>query len=162
MSTPTDIERISYGGPVGSLQLGAHRQVISAATAVQLTPAQSGALCLFSQAALTTYTLPTPVEGMEFEFLTTILATGAHTVITKTTASEFLLGAVTSDSLNATTDVFQANGTTIVKLSQYIADTTSGGLVGSSFKVTAISATQWVVRGSIVGTETVITPFATA
>lgn len=162
MSTPTDIERVSYGGPSGSLQLGAHREIISAATAVALTPAQSGALCLFSQAAATTYTLPTPVEGMEFEFLTTILATGAHKVVTKTTASEFLLGAVNSGDLDAATDVFQANGTDIVALTQRASSTVTGGLVGSSFKLTAISATQWVVRGSIVGTGTVTTPFATS
>ena len=160
MSTPTDIERVSYGGPSGSLQLGAHREVVTAATAVQLTAAQSGALCLFSQAAATTYTLPTPVEGMEFEFLNTILATGAHKVVTKTTASEFLLGAVNSGDLDAATDVFQANGTDIVALSQN--GSTTGGLVGSSFKLTAISTTQWVVRGSIVGTATVLTPFATS
>lgn len=162
MSTPTDIERVSYGGPTGSLQLGAHREVISASTAVQLTAAESGALCLFSQAAATTYTLPTPVEGMEFEFLTTILATGAHKVVTKTVASEFLLGAVNSGDLGAATDIFQANGTSHVALTQFAADTTTGGLVGSTFKVTAISATQWVVRGSIVGTVTVVTPFATS
>ena len=163
MTTPTDIERVSYGGPSGSLQLGAHREIISAATAVALTAAQSGALCLFSQAAATTFTLPTPVEGMEFEFLTTILATGAHKVITKTTASEFLLGAVTSGDLSGpNTDVFQANGTSHVALTQRASDTTTGGLVGSSFRLTAISATQWVVKGSIVGTATVADPFATS
>jgi hypothetical protein len=160
MSTPTDIERISYGGPTGSLQLGAHRQVISAATARTLLAKESGALCLFSQAAATTYTLPTPVEGMEFEFLTTILATGSHKVVTATVASEFLLGAVTSGDLDAATDVFQANGTNIVALTQN--GSTTGGLVGSSFRVTAISATQWAVKGSIVGTGTVLTPFATS
>lgn len=160
MSTPTDIERISYGGPTGSLQLGAHREVISAATAKQLTAAQSGALCLFSQAAASTYTLPTPVEGMEFEFLTTILATGNHKVVTKTVASEFLLGAVNSGDLGAATDIFQANGTTHVALT--VNGSTTGGLVGTTFKLTAISATQWVVRGSIVGTVTVLDPFATS
>ena len=161
MTTPTDIERISYGGPTGSLQLGAHREIISASTAVQLTAAESGALCLFSQAAATTFTLPTPVEGMEFEFLTTILATGNHKVVTKTVASEFLLGAVTAGDLSGpNTDVFQANGTSHVALTQN--GSTTGGLVGSSFRVTAISATQWVVKGSIVGTATVLDPFATS
>ena len=162
MSTPTDIERVSYGGPTGSLQLGAHREIISASTAVQLTAAQSGALCLFSQAAATTFTLPTPVEGMEFEFLTTILATGTHKVITKSITTEFLLGAVTSGDTGAATDVFQANGTGHYALSQYQSDTTTGGLVGSSFRVTAISSTQWAVKGSIIGTVTVVDPFVTA
>lgn len=161
MTTPTDIERISYGGPTGSLQLGAHRQIISASTTRTLLAKESGALVLFSQAAATTFTLPTPVEGMEFEFLTTILATGNHKVITATIASEFLLGAVTSGDLSGpNTDVFQANGTTHVALTQ--SGTTTGGLVGSSFRVTAISATQWAVKGSIVGTATVADPFATS
>ena len=100
---------------------------------------------------------------MQFEFETTILATGAHKVVTKTVASEFLLGAVTSGDLSGpNTDVFQANGTDIVALTQRASDTTTGGLVGSSFKLTAISATQWVVSGSLVGTATVATPFATS
>jgi hypothetical protein len=100
---------------------------------------------------------------MEYEFLTTILATGAHKVVTATPATQFLIGAVTSGDLSGpATDVFQADGTTIVALTQRASDTTTGGLVGSSFKVTAISATQWVVRGSLVGTATVATPFATS
>lgn len=162
MATPTTVERVSYGGAAGSLQLGAHREVISASTAVTLLAKQSGALCLFSQAAATTYTLPTPVEGMEFEFLTTIVATGAHKVVTKTTASEFIVGAVTANDLSTGTDVFQANGTDIVAVTQRTTDTTSGGLVGASFRLTAISATQWAVKGTLVGTATVITPFATS
>lgn len=160
MATPTDIERVSYGGPTGSLQLGAHRQVITASTTRTLLAKESGSLVLFSQAAVTTFTLPTPVEGMEFMFLTTVLATGNHKVITSA-STVFLVGAVTSGDLSGPgTDVFQADGTSILALTQ--SGTTTGGLVGSSFTVIGISATQWAVKGSIVGTATVATPFASS
>ena len=52
MTTPTDIERISYGGPTGSLQLGEHRQVIQGVGATRtLLAKESGALCLLDRAA---------------------------------------------------------------------------------------------------------------
>src|SRR3990167_4066654 len=132
MSTPTDIERVSYGGPTGSLALGAHRQVIQSVGATRtLTAAESGALCLFDRAAGNVYTLPTPVEGMKFEFLATVAVTSnAYKVITASITTEFLLGAVKSTKLAAGTDVFQADGT-----SSHVAissdGATKGGLIGS-------------------------------
>src|SRR3989304_6429185 len=93
MTTPTDIERISYGGPTGSLQLGEHRQVIQGVGAPRtLLAKESGALCLLDRAAGVVYTLPTPVPGMQFEFLASVAVTSnAHKVITAA-ATEFLVG----------------------------------------------------------------------
>jgi hypothetical protein len=161
MSTPTDIERISYGGPTGSLQLGKHRQVIQSVGATRtLLAKESGALCLFDVATGVVYTLPTPVEGMQFEFLATVAVTSnAYKVITASITTQFLLGAVNSTKLAAGTDIFQADGT-----SNHVAissnGSTTGGLIGSAFTLTAISATQWVIAGSLVGSGTLADPFA--
>ena len=164
MATPTAIERISYGGPDGSLQLGAHRQIIQSVGATRtLLAKESGALCLFDRAAGVVYTLPTPVEGMQFEFSTTVLVTSnAYKFITATIASQFLVGSVMGGSLTVADsgDVFQADGTTIVAVS--MGGSTTGGLVGGSMKVTAISTTQWAVEGDFVGSGTLATPFATS
>lgn len=163
MATPTDIERVSYGGPTGSLQVGTHREVIQSVGATRkLLAKESGALCLFDRAAGNTYTLPTPVEGMTFEFEVTVSVTSnAHKIITKTTASEFLVGAVTMVTIaTASPAGFSANGTTIVALSAN--GTTTGGLIGERYTVTAISATQWAIHGVCVGSGTIATPFATS
>ena len=162
MTTPTDIERISYGGPVGSLQLGAHRQIIQSVGATRaLLAKESGALCLFDRAAGNVYTLPTPVEGMQFDFLTTVAVTSnAAKVISQTIASEFMLGAVSSGELAAAMDVFQANGTTHVAISSN--GSTTGGLIGSIIRLTALSSTIWGVFGVIVGSGTLADPFATS
>ena len=161
MTTPTDIERISYGGPTGSLQLGRHRHVIQSVGATRtLLAKESGAICLFDRAAGNVYTLPTPVEGMKFEFLATVAVTSnAYKVITASITTEFLLGAVRSTKLAAGMDTFQADGT-----SSHVAismdGVTKGGLIGTTFTLTAISTTQWVIEGSLVGSGTLADPFA--
>jgi len=158
MSTPTDIERISYGGPTGSLQLGEHRQVIQEAVATRtLLAKESGALCLFDVAAGTIYTLPTPVEGMQFEFLTTVAVTSNAQRVSTSAATVFILGAVESGKLAAGMDVFQADGTTHVGIS--MAGSTTGGLIGSTFTLTALSTTQWLIKGYLVGSGTLADPF---
>ena len=160
MTTPTDIERISYGGPTGSLQLGAHLQVIqNAGTTRTLLAKESGALCIFDTAAGQTYTLPTAVEGMTFDFLATVLQTGG-VYSTRCATGAFLVGAVFSGELGALMDVFQANGTTHLGIATNA--TTTGGLVGTCWTVTAISATQWAITGLTVTTNAGADPFVTS
>lgn len=158
MTTPTDIQRVSYGGPTGALQLGKHRQVIQSVGATRtLLAKESGALCLFDVATGNIYTLPTPVEGMKFEFLQTVAVSSNASKVVTSAATVFMLGAVCSGKLAPGMDVFQADGSTIVGIS--MAGSTTGGLIGSQFTLTAISTTQWVITGYIVGSGTLATPF---
>lgn len=159
----SDLERTSYGGPAGSIQTGAHRQIIDGVGATRtLLAEESGALCLFDRAAGVVYTLPAPVAGMQFEFSTTVAVTTNAAKIITNSASVFLIGSVMGGSLTVADsgDVFQGNGTTHVAVSMDGA--TTGGLVGGSLKFTAISSTQWVVEGDTVGSGTLATPFATS
>ncbi len=99
---------------------------------------------------------------MEFEFRVTVAITsGAAKVITNA-GTVFLIGSVMGGSFTVADsgDVFQGNGTTHAALS--MSGTTTGGLVGGSLKFTAISATQWSVEGSFVGSGTLADPFATS
>lgn len=167
MATPTSVsanlERVDYGGPAGSIQLGQHRQVISEAVATRtLTAKESGALCCFDRAAGTVYTLPAPVKGMYFDFATTVSVTSnAHKVITNA-ATVFLVGGIviSSQTVAESGDQFAADGTTIVAISEDGA--TKGGLVGGAYRLTAISSTQWQINGLSVGAGTLATPFATS
>jgi hypothetical protein len=158
------LERLGYGSPSGCIATGQHKQVISGVGATRtLLPEESGALCLFDRAAGVVYTLPTPVEGMKFEFATTVTITSnAAKTITGTPASQFILGTMFGYTTDATEiDGFSADGSTHVAISSN--GSTTGGVIGDRYTLTAISATQWLVEGNIFcGTSTPATPFATS
>lgn len=163
MAIPSTLERLNYDAPDGCIATGMHREIIqSVGDTRTLLAEESNALCLFDRAAGVIFTLPAPVEGMQFEFLATVAVTSnAYKVITNS-AGVFLLGAVMGGSLTVADsgDVFQANGTTHRAIS--MAGSTTGGLVGTRFKVTCISATQWLIEGGYVGSGTLADPFATS
>lgn len=163
MPISANLERLNYDSDDGCIATGLHREVIQSVGATRTLKAEeSGALCLLDRAAGVVYTLPTPVEGMQFEFLATAAVTSnAYKVITAA-GTQFLLGAIMGGSLTVADsgDVFQADGSTHVAIS--MAGSTTGGLVGTRFKLTAISATQWVIDGTYVGSGTLADPFATS
>lgn len=163
MSISANLERLNYDSDDGCIATGLHREVLQSVGATRTLKAEeSGALCLLDRAAGVVYTLPTPVEGMQFEFLATVAVTSnAYKVITAA-GTQFLLGAIMGGSLTVADsgDVFQADGSTHVAIS--MAGSTTGGLVGTRFKLTAISATQWVIDGVYVGSGTLADPFATS
>lgn len=164
MAISSNLERLNYDSADGCIATGQHREVIQSVGATRtLLAEESGSLCLFDRAAGVVYTLPTPVEGMQFEFSTTVLVTSnSYKVITATPASQFIIGSLMGGSLTVADsgDVFQADGTTHVAIT--MGGSTTGGLVGGSFKLTAISTTQWLVEGDFVASGTVATPFATS
>ena len=159
----SDLEALGYDGPSGCVALGLHREVINGVGATRtLLPSESGALCLFDRAAGNVYTLPAPIPGMQFEFSTTVLVTSNAAKVITSGAAIFIVGSVMAGSLTVADsgDVFQADGTTIVAISMN--GSTTGGLIGGSFKLTAISSTQWVIEGDTVVSGTALTPFATS
>jgi len=164
MATPSStLERLDYGSPAGCAAVGYHREVIGEAVATRtLLPSESGALCLLDRAAGVVYTLPAPVVGMSFEFLVTVAVTSnAHKVITNAGTVFLVGGAIMGDVTVATSgDYFEANGTTHVAISAN--GSTTGGLLGERYVVTAISATQWAIHGVLHGAGTLADPFATS
>lgn len=162
MSLSTDTEELSYRGPGGCVASGQKRPVIQSVGATRtLLKEESGSLCLFDRAAGVVYTLPAAEEGLEFTFAATVAVT-SNAYKTITASGDFLLGAVLIGSLTLAEsgDVFQADGTTHVAISEDGA--TKGGLVGGTYKVRAISGSQWVIDGVTVGAGTLATPFATS
>lgn len=160
---PTTLEHLNYGGSSGCIATGLHRQVINGVGATRtLLPEESGALCLLDRAAGVVYTLPTPAVGMQFEFLATVAVTSnAYKVITDA-ATTFLLGGIIMGDVTIAQsgDYFEADGSTHVAISAN--GSTTGGLLGERYKVTCISATQWVIEGVCHGAGTLATPFATS
>lgn len=163
MAVSQNLERLGYDGPDGCIATGLHRAVIQSVGATRtLLAGESGALCLNDRAAGIVWTLPAPVEGMQFNFGTTVQRTSnAYKIITNS-ASVFLVGAVMAgDATIATSgDIFTADGTTHVALT--LDGDTKGGFVGENLRFTAISSTQWLVQGLVIGTGTMVTGFATS
>lgn len=163
MSIPTTLERLNYNSPAGCIATGLHRPVIQSVGATRtLLPEESGALCILDSADGVTYTLPTPVEGMQFEFLVTVdVSSNSHGIITDDTSAEFLIGGIIMGDVTVAQsgDYFEADGSTIVALTAN--GSTTGGLLGERYVVTAISTTQWAIHGVCHGAGTLATPFAT-
>jgi hypothetical protein len=157
-----DYEQLSYGGPGLSMHRARAQQIISGVGATRtLTAKESGALCLFDRAAGVVYTLPAPVVGMEFEFATTVTITSNAAKVITNSASVFLLGVVNIILVAAATTLAAAfNGTTHVAISSN--GTTTGGVIGDRFKVTALSSTQWAITGIVSGSGSLATPAATS
>ena len=156
------LEQVGYNSPEGCIAYGVHREVLSGGSTRTLLPDQSGALVLLDTASGSVITLPTPVVGMQFEFNTTVSVTSnSHKVITAA-SDEFLVGGVISANLTvaASGDFFVADGTTHVAITSN--GSTTGGLVGGGFRLTAISTTQWSIEGLICGSGTNADPFATS
>ena len=162
MTISSVLERLDYSSPSGCAVSGMHRDVISGVGATRtLLQGESGALCLFDAAAGNVFTLPTPVLGMQFEFITSVTVTSnSHKIITSA-ATVFLLGeALMFTTATASPAGFAFNGTTHVACTSN--GTTTGGLIGSRITVTAISTTQWLIEGGMVGSGTIVTPAATS
>ena len=99
--------------------------------------------------------------GTTFTFFLPSTATAVKVI---TAASNFLLGQITIGVDAAATAgsvvMYAAVGTTTRSVN--LNGTTTGGLAGSYFTVTAVTATQWLVQGMLLGSGTLATPFATS
>jgi len=168
MTIPQELYELSSRDPDGSVWKGARREIITGlengTTSYQLKPEQSGALIVNNALTGALWTLPTPVEGMWFEFWTKLACTSnEYKVITKTIATEFILGAVTATHATVAssgTAYPAVTGDSYVSLN--LNGTTTGGVPGDNFILTAISTTRWVASGWNVQSGTTATPWSTS
>lgn len=153
--------QLGDNNPEGQVAPGLHVEVIAAGSTKTLVTADSGSLVLLDTAAGSTITLPTPVVGMVFDVaVTTSVTSNSHIVTTKTTASEFISGGI--QQMIDTTAVSEgqfANGTSHITITMN--GTTTGGLIGTTLRFTAISTTVWNITGLVASSGTLATPFTT-
>ncbi len=171
MTIPAELYELSSRDPDGCVWKGARREVITgldnATTAYQLKPEQSGALIVQNALTGSIYTLPTPVAGMWFEFFTVIACTSnEYKVITKTILSEFILGTLTAFEAFAQVAESGTAYPSVVateNVSINLNGTTSGGLPGDNYILTAVSTTAWVVSaGMNIQSGSTGTPWSTS
>jgi len=154
-------EQLGGNPPDGTVAPGLHSEVISGVGATrQLRSDESGSLCLLDVATGVVYTLPdNPAVGTTFKFQVTVAVTSnAHSVITGNAAIFMVGGCIMADVTVATSgDYFEADGSSIVGLSA--GGSTTGGLMGEYYEVTAVSSTVWAINGVLHGAGTLATPF---
>jgi hypothetical protein len=153
------LEQIGKNSPDLARLPGQIRPVISGEGATRtLLATESGSLVLFDRGAGIVYTLPAPVVGVEFEFLTTVIGTLAYSIVTDA-ATTFIGGGLAYIGAGAAeSDIFAATIASDVRIDLDAA--TTGEEVGSRFTLTCLSATTWGVGGYVAGTGTGTTPFA--
>lgn len=148
---------------LGSDVLEARKGIISGQGATRsLNVNESGATCLFDRAAGIVYTLPVAVPGTYFDFMVTTTVTSNAAKIITGAGTELLIGYLISVDTDTTdgTRGFGANGSTHVAIS--MDGTTTGAIKGTKIRVTCLSSTNWLVEGTLLGSGTVATPFATS
>ena len=139
------------------------------ATPIVLTSAQSGRVLLLDDAAGLDFTLPALAAadiGTHFLFLLVVEPTSNSYRITAATG-DLLNGHVViydkdvvEGSTEALLQVNQANGSSHLVFTITGTDDTQGSLIGGWVEFTAISATGWFVRGSLIGDGALASPFS--
>lgn len=162
MAIPTTLEYAATRNSTGSILPGAYREVITEGVATRtLLPREANAIFCFDSAAGVVFTLPAPVIGMQFEFYSTVTITSNNAKIITNAATVYLLGEVfTYTTATASGAGFAFNGSSHVACTMN--GTTTGGIIGTRIIVTALSATQWLITGTVVGSGTIATPAATS
>lgn len=163
MTIPTNREAIDDGSGAGCRWRGVAMQVINpAGTTKNLLVGESGALCIFGNAAGQIYNLPVIGAndiGMFFEFSVTISGTSNSYTINTSDASTFIGGGLLAASTTAgDEDLFPATIASDVAIT--LDADVDGRLGGGYFSLTAISVTEWAVGGITVSVPTALTPFS--
>jgi hypothetical protein len=105
--------------------------------------------------AVTLPTLSAALVGTKYSFTVVTSSTSVGYVISAATGNVFiggLLGTIANPDAAADME-FNVAASTVNTLT--LGATTACGLAGGSFEVTAISATQWAIKGTVLGSGTV-------
>ena len=137
------------------------RSVLASSGNTTMTSAMSGSIMLLDGAGVD-YTLPAIGAGdvgMEFWFVSTVLADGTFQTITAG-AADLLTGGVMcmSTAAGLENDAFSPDVTDDLIITMN--GTTQGGIIGSTWHLIAISATRWYCDGTTLGSGTLVTPFS--
>ena len=159
-STNQNYEQVSFRGPELAQLSAAARATRAYSAAVTLDIKDSGALVLLDAAAGFTVTLPAPVVGAYYDFVQTVTQTSSTQKLITNAATVFILGEVlTYTTATASPAGFAFDGATHIAVTTN--GTTTGGIIGTRFRVTCISSTVWLIEGVFVGSGTIATPAST-
>ncbi len=163
MTIATNREFLDHGSDDGCRWRGVAQQVIDGAgTTRQLLVGESGALCLFANAAGQIYNLPiigADDIGIWFEFSITVSASSNSYTVNTGSSSNFMGGGISASSTTpGDGDVFSPVIATDVAMT--LDRVEDGWLAGGFFTFTAISSTEWTVGGITVTEPAAADPFS--
>ena len=150
---------VSIATASSALGMRYKRSVLASSGNTTMTSAMSGSIMLMDSATVA-YVLPaigTGDVGMEFWFVVTVAST-ASTITAG--AGDLLTGGVMCMSSGAgiESDQFQPDVTDDLIISMN--GTTTGGMIGSTWHLVALSATRWYCDGTTLGSGTLVIPFS--
>jgi hypothetical protein len=140
--------------------------VSGSGSTVTLTEDQSGSVILSDRAAGIVFTLPSAKVGLKFTFIVNTTITSNSFKVITASSSQFLQGTIimgveaTTPGANPGPKLFSGDGSTHVAITQN--GSTTGGIKGTRIVVECISSTVWNVAGTVLGSGTIATPFATS
>ncbi len=164
MTIPSNREVLDDGSGQGSRVRGVAQQVINpAGTTRLLLVGESGALCIFGNAAGQIFNLPvisaSKNVGMYFDFGVTITGTSNSYTLNTGSGANFIGGGIFAASTTAGDgDFFPATIASTVAMT--LDADVDGRLLGACFRLTAISTTEWYCGGFTVSTPAALTPWS--
>lgn len=151
-------KNVTYG--TTATVTGGLRSVVTKSTNATLLQSEAGAVILLSIGSTATVTLPTPVVGLEYQFVSNVTPVGGTLSIVTDAATTFLGGALSMGETQGVIPFYAlGNGTSHLKL--LLNGAATGGILGSRFTATCVSATRWQVSGLLAGSGSLATPFST-
>lgn len=150
-------ENVTFG--TTATVTGGLRSVVTKSTNATLLQTEAGAVILLSIGSTATVTLPTPVVGLEYQFISNVTPVGGTLSIVTDAGTTFLGGALSMGETQGVIPFYAlGNGTSHVRIN--LNGNTTGGLLGSRFTATCVSATRWQLSGLLAGSGSLATPFA--
>lgn len=134
------------------------RKPVTLAATTTLTTRDSGKLFLLGAADMDVNLPAIGADdvGTYFDFATTVTATDQKIIAQ---AADLLTGGVAALSTTAGgADAFSPDVSDDLTITMN--GTTTGGVIGSKWRLTAISATRWLAEGVTIGSGTLATPFS--
>jgi len=170
----------TFQGPVRSLNgftsIGPGNIVAVSTSTLTIDPALHAGRIMRITAATTTITLPAAVAtadangtgpgsdpntlnnmGALYSFFMPSVATAVKVI---TPASNFLLGSLNLATSAGSDTLFIADGSATRSIN--LNGTTTGGIAGSFFTIVGVSSGVYLVQGTLIGSGTLATPFATS
>ena len=167
--------KTTFSGPVRSLAgfiTAGSPSVVSLTANTTLTVAAHAGKILLTNDADGVFTLPsidvtTPTDATDPNQLNNLGATFTFVVVTAATDMDIVtdgtdkfLGMVYTGITTAATGKTWVSAATNDVITQN--GTTKGGVAGGYIRITAIASTQYFVEGMLLGSGTIVTPFADA
>jgi hypothetical protein len=161
-----DVHYVNVQSPTADtytlLRMGTNRRrVLTGASVLTLTDDMSGSI--INCGAAEDFVLPalTALNSGEHAIWYDFIVTTTATTLTITAgAADLLTGGVSIMSTNAGLENDAFSPDVSDDLIMTMNGTTQGGIIGSTVRFIAASATRWLVTGNLIGSGSIVTPFS--